>query len=252
MPTLAMVDRERGLTRDRPRLNWPGNYVTLRRYNKVWFIPYSRVDANYVKFWPYAHPYTLPIGYVFAPVVEPRPRPLQPTTSPEAIHAPVDVPPPYAPAPPTGPSPPIIPSYPPAPPLPITPIGPPQLPTLPTIPIPTPPTSPPLPPGTTGPTTVIPLPATDFMGDWLNVSTTPAKVSSVSIPVRSVSLFAHPNNTADILFKSVKSGLKGGRLPPGAGIVLEIDDPAKIVVFAESGTQILTVAWELAKYGQQA
>lgn len=249
MPTLILHDRERGLTRDRPRLNWPGNFVTFRAYNKVWFIPYARVDAHYVKFWPYQHPYSHPYGYVFAPVLEPRPRPLQAVTSPEAIYSPPDIPPPYSPAPPTGPAPPTTPRLPPIELPPPPPYGPPQIPTIPTIPIPTPPTRPDLPPGAAGVMGVIPIGSPDFMADTLSLDTTPRAVYPHSVKARTVALLAHPDNTADIKFASRTHNARSGTLAPGAGIVLEIDDPSKVLVWAESGTQKLTVAWELASYG---
>lgn len=248
MPTLILIDRERGLTRDRPRLNWPGNYVTFRRYNKVYYLLYSRVDSNYVKWWPYRHPYSHPHGYVFAPVLEPRPTPLQPTTSPEAVYQPPGLPEPATPVSPGAPAPPYIPATPPIviemPPAP----GPPQLPTIPTIPLPQPPTTFPAPPGTTGPTKVIPIPAADFVGDWLNVTTAEIRPYNYSIPIRAIAIFAHPNNTDDILIYSVKSGKSGFRLPPGGGIVLEIDDVSKIKLRAISGMQMVSIAYELAKY----
>jgi hypothetical protein len=248
-PFVRKAYRQRGIRRERIRPNAAGNFVTSYRQNKVWFIAFPRTEAHYINWDGYIPPYTRAVGYFYPP---PPPHPwqlLQAITSPNAYNDISGVPEPFNPVPP--PTAPGLPYPPTAPGIPLPPgISPP----LPPISFPSPPVVPPispppgLPPGAAGIVQTIPVPAPDFMANNLDVSGSPIKVSTNPVKARSILLFAHPNNTSDIRFWSIRHPVIHGLLPPGLGIVLEIDDPSKIVVQAVSGTQKLVVAWEIADY----
>lgn len=224
MATVKLAFRRRGIRRARPRPNAAGNFITRRVFSIVYFLTFSRTDSHYIKWDAYRHPYPPPVGYVFPPPPSPGWQVLGPATDPETVNN-IEAPEPYAPVPP--------PSAP-APAFPSTPIF---------MPIPVPP--PPL-PGRPTPTPTTPMPASDFAAKTLTLTTAETRLSAQNIPVRSILLLAHPDNTGDILFRSIRgSATDAGSLGPGQGVILDIGNPAIVIVRAAAGSQTLTVVWEM-------
>jgi len=227
MVLVKLAFRERGRRRTRVRPNAAGNYITARRYNMVWWLAFPRTDAHYIQWDAYVPPYTLPVGYVFAPPPDPPWRLLGSITPPDAAPTISGVPEPYRPVP--------APSVPAAPTFPSIPIPPPVIPPLPPIPeIPTGPLTP-----------TVPTPAPDFYADTIITGTSPRRITDTVTPIRAIALIAHPENTEPVLFRSSLQGGGQGSLPPGMGIIIEVDDASKVMVWSSTGNQIVTYMYEL-------
>jgi hypothetical protein len=227
MVLVKLAFRERGIRRTRVRPNAAGNYITARIYNMVWWLAFPRTDKHYIQWDAYSPPYTLPVGYIFTPPPEPPWQLLGAVTSPNTAPTISGVPEPYAPVP--APSAPTLPSFTsiPIPPPPLLP--PPLLPGLPTGPV----------------TPTYPLAAPDFFADTLLTGTVPTRLADRPTPIRAVLLLAHPTNTEVVYFRSTRQQSGQGALPPGMGVILEIDDASKVMVWSSTGGQALTYAYEL-------
>jgi len=99
MPTLILQNRRRRIRRGRPRLNAPGNFITIRRGSMLYSLTFPPTPEHYVKYQAYAHPYPKAYGYIDAPPLVPPLVLIGPAANPEQIEypaAPPEIPPPPA------------------------------------------------------------------------------------------------------------------------------------------------------------
>lgn len=204
MPLLSKFERQREITRDRPRPVGAPNFITLKRGAIYYKIEYALTPQYAITFAPYEHPTTHPLGYVFAPPPEPPLVPVGPVTSPQGTYVPtipIEIPLPPA--------------------FPITPIAPPPLPSI-----------APLPPTAPAPSLSVLVPNTfvGFMTLTLSDSVTP--LASSPLKVREFTLFADPGNANPIHIGKSGVTIDSAYLPlfPGASVTFFLDDLSKIVV----------------------
>jgi hypothetical protein len=100
MVLVKLAYRQRGIRRERVRPNAAGNYVTARKFNQVFYLTFPRTEQHYIQWDAYIPPYSLPIGYIFAPPPVPGWKLLGPVSDPNTAPDIGDVPPPYNPVPP--------------------------------------------------------------------------------------------------------------------------------------------------------
>lgn len=199
---LQKFERQREITRDRPRVIGANHFITIRKGGLYYSLEYTSTPQ--IHFQPYSHPFTHPIGYVFTPPPVPPLKLVGPTTPKQATYVqllPIEIP---------------GVSF-----------------SFPTLPFPSIPPPPPITPTTPGPMTpFIPAPNT-FVGFLtLNLDSTPKPLVPTSLRVREFTLFADPANAEPIKLGKDTVSIVTNYLPlqPGASLTLNLDDLSKVVV----------------------
>lgn len=245
MALVAMVDRQRGIQRTRPRPNARGNFITLRIFATVFTITFASTDLHYIKWIPYRHPFSKAIGFVDNPAPVPALVPLGPIARTELVHDIEGIPTELKPILPT---PDIVNAL---PNLVLPPILIPSATLITAQPILTQPSivaeAPQLAqkPLAEGVTAQQPQPFKAGDAFQIDVTTTLAQIFKTEFLVKQVWLKAKSTNGASIWFgyKKIDPINNGWELTAGEGVIVNIDDLSDIWLKAESGTQKLQVKY---------
>jgi hypothetical protein len=217
MVLVKLAYRQRGIRRERVRPNAAGNYITARKYSQVFYLTFPRTEQHYIQWDAYIPPYSLPIGYIFAPPPVPGWKLLGPVSSPDTAPDISDVPEPYSPVPP--PSAPALPRYP-------------------SAPIPSPPL-PPLAPPFPGVTPTQPVANQLLSTGVVEVGPTPVALRPRGRRSKVFTILAAETNTAEVWILQHPNQLIGYGFPlkPGASVTLTLDDMGKVWLISGSAGQ---------------
>lgn len=239
MVTLSLLDRERTRTRDRPRANAPGNYITAVFFATVYSLTFTPSPENYIKWWPYVFPETKAIGYVDEPPIVPQWLPVGPVASPALI-------PEIAGAIIPGIGPGIVPPA--IVPFPVLPT-----PTLPTFEVPQPIPAASVPPLAVGPQ-ITPAGA-QVVANAANrpgntgtfiPGTEPKQIFQGQVPIRTVTILAPSTNagTIHLGFNPELTTDNSFPLVAGAAKDFNIDDLSTLYILAENATDKVHFSYE--------